>query len=79
MTLQDAIQIFKSTNCYGTMDIAKTVILKALEQEPCKVLEYDKDHIWYKGSQYISLRRFLEVKAETKQEPCEVKESEVIV
>lgn len=34
------------------------------EQEPCKVSEYDKDHIWYKGSQYISLRRFLEVKAE---------------
>lgn len=34
MTLQDAIQILKDTNCYGTMDIAKTVILKALEQEP---------------------------------------------
>jgi hypothetical protein len=39
--------------------------------QPCKVSEYDKDHIWYKGSQYISLRRFLEVKAETKQEPCD--------
>lgn len=34
MSLQDAIQVFKDTNCYGTMDIAKTVILKALEQEP---------------------------------------------
>lgn len=34
MSLQDAIQILKDTNCYGTMDIAKTVILKALEQEP---------------------------------------------
>lgn len=33
MTLQDAIQVFKDTNCYGTMDIAKTVILKALKQE----------------------------------------------
>ena len=38
--------------------------IKALEQEPCEVSEYDKDHIWYKGRQYISLRRFLEVKAE---------------
>lgn len=36
MSLQDAIQILKDTNCYGTMDIAKTVILKALEQEPCE-------------------------------------------
>jgi DNA-directed RNA polymerase subunit RPC12/RpoP len=35
MSLQDAIQVLKDTNCYGTMDIAKTVILKALEQEPC--------------------------------------------
>lgn len=33
MTLQEAIQIFKSINCYGTMDIAKAVILKALEQK----------------------------------------------
>lgn len=39
------------------------------EQEPCEVSEYDKDHIWYKGRQYISLRRFLEVKAEAEQEP----------
>lgn len=53
--------------------------IEALEQEPCdkcvylescEVSEYDKDHIWYKGHQYISLRRFLEVKTETKQEPC---------
>jgi hypothetical protein len=35
MSLQDAIQVLKDTNCYGTMDIAKTVILKALDQEPC--------------------------------------------
>lgn len=38
------------------------------DQEPCEVSEYDKDHIWYKGNQYVSLRRFLEVKAE--KEPC---------
>ena len=44
--------------------------LKPVTPQPCKVSEYDKDHIWYKGSQYISLRRFLEVKAETKQESC---------
>ena len=40
------------------------------EKEPYKVSEYDKDHIWYKGDQYISLRRFLEVKNEKKNEPC---------
>ena len=33
MTLQDAIQVFRDTNAYGTMDIAKNVILKALEQK----------------------------------------------
>lgn len=33
MTVQDAIQVLKETNCYGTMDIAKTVILKALEEQ----------------------------------------------
>ena len=42
-------------------------ILETLRKEPCKVAEYDRDHIWYKGRQYISLRRFLEVKKE--QEP----------
>ena len=36
------------------------------EQEPYKVSEYDKDHIWYRGVQYISLRRFLEAKTEEK-------------
>ena len=50
---------------------ALEMAIKALEQEPCKVSEYDKDHIWYKGHQYISLRRFLEVKAEAEQEPCD--------
>lgn len=45
--------------------------LKALSQEPCEVSEYDKDHIWYKGGQYISLRRFLEVKAEAEKKPCD--------
>lgn len=39
-------------------------ILETLAQEPCKVTEFDKDHIWYKGQQYISLRRFIEVKKE---------------
>lgn len=34
MSLQDAMQVFKDTNTYGTMDIAKSVILKALEQKP---------------------------------------------
>ena len=43
------------------------LIDKYAEQEPCEGSEYDKDHIWYKGHQYISLRRFLEVKAEAKK------------
>lgn len=34
MTLKDAVEVFKSTNAYGSMDIAKSVILKVLEQEP---------------------------------------------
>ena len=37
--------------------------------ERSNVMEQDKDHIWYKGGQYISLRRFLNVKAEAEQEP----------
>lgn len=45
------------------------LFVEKLEQEPCEVSEYDKDHIWYKGGQYISLRRFLEAKAEAEQEP----------
>ena len=36
MSLQDAIQVLRDTNAFGTMDIAKSVILKALEQEPCE-------------------------------------------
>ena len=52
-------------------DWYKLLCEKLDEQEPCEVSEYDKDHIWYKGGQYISLRRFLEVKAEAEKEPCE--------
>lgn len=44
--------------------ISKSYGPEVLKQQPCEVTEYDKDHIWYKGSQYISLRRFLEVKKE---------------
>ena len=51
------------------MDGIKEQEIKALEQESYKVSEYDKDHIWYKGWQYISLRRFLEVKKALEQEP----------
>ena len=50
---------------------ALNMAIQALSQEPCEVSEYDKDHIWYKGGQYISLRRFLEVKAEAEKEPCD--------
>lgn len=51
MTVQDAVRVLKETNCYGTMDIAKSVIIKALEQKPyedcisraeaIKALEYE--------------------------------------
>lgn len=34
MTVQDAARVLMETNCYGTMDIAKNVILKALEEQP---------------------------------------------
>lgn len=32
MTVQDAARVLEETNCYGTMDIAKNVILKALDE-----------------------------------------------
>ena len=78
MTKEEAKRLFAQyidydaeTPNYYDMEEACKVAIQALEQEPCKVSEYDKDHIWYKGCQYISLRRFLEVKAETEQEPTE--------
>jgi hypothetical protein len=33
MTVQDAARVLRDTNCYGTMDIAKNVILKALNKQ----------------------------------------------
>lgn len=33
MTVQDAARVLRDTNCYGTMDIAKNVILKALNEQ----------------------------------------------
>jgi len=36
MTVEDAVEVLRNTRCYGTMDIAKSVILRALEQEPCE-------------------------------------------
>lgn len=33
MTVQDAAKVLRDTNCYGTMDIAKNVILKALDKQ----------------------------------------------
>lgn len=71
MTREEALGYFKRRKkILGLSDEvqeAEDMAIKALEQEPCKASEYDKDHIWYKGRQYISLRRFLEVKKE--QEP----------
>lgn len=39
MTVQDAIKVLKETNCCGTMDIAKSVIIKALEPQPSERTE----------------------------------------
>ena len=61
-------------NCNSLSDLRQKLIdgeEVRTRQEPYKISEYDKDHIWYKGNQYISLRRFLEVKAEAEKEPCE--------
>ena len=43
-------------------------ILETLRKESCKVTEYDRNHIYYKGLQYISLSRFIEIARE--QKPC---------
>lgn len=44
-------------------------ILETLKRDnTCTVAEYDRDHIWYKGRQYISLNRFIEIARE--QKPC---------
>lgn len=77
MTREEAIEILKylipiphrgdgKSTSHLLQTNALAMAIKALEQEPCKVSEYDKDHIWYKGRQYISLRRFLEVITEPK-------------
>jgi hypothetical protein len=33
MTVEDAVEVLRNTRCYGTMDIAKNVILKALNKQ----------------------------------------------
>lgn len=43
MTVQDAARVLMETNCYGTMDIAKNVILKALDG---KVSSSEKLNEW---------------------------------
>lgn len=69
MTNEEHIEQLKKLRSFHNGSYGRSInkAIKALEQEPCKVSEYDKDHIWYKGHQYISLRRFLEVKAEQEQ------------
>lgn len=49
MTLQDAIQVFRDTNAYGTMDLAKTVILEALEQKTAHWILTDVEggRVWH--------------------------------
>lgn len=46
MSVQGAVRVLKETNCYGTMDIAKNVILKALEsrsEKPNKWIPISKE------------------------------------
>ena len=80
--LQDIVDIYEKEDMYPLLRDKEIrtikLAIKELEQEPCEVSEYDKDHIWYKGHQYISLRRFAELKseeyklkAEAYKEPCE--------
>ena len=77
MNREEALEILKKykeeseEDYYVKRARALEMAIKALKQEPYKVSEYDKDHIWYRGVQYISLRRFLEVKSEEKNEPCD--------
>lgn len=47
MTLQDAIQVLRDTNAYGTMDIAKSVILEALEQKTGQWIEHKSNGMDY--------------------------------
>lgn len=62
-------------NCNSLSEVRQKLIdgeeVRTVRQKPCEVSEYDKDHIWYKGNQYISLRRFLEVKTEAEKGHCE--------
>lgn len=80
MSLQDAIRVFKDTNCYGTMDIAKSVILKALEQEPIidkirtEIEEYQKD-AFYSNDVMMSRKLVLSIIDKYKAE-IEPQESE---
>jgi len=71
MTLEQAKS--ELMQIYGALSPDKQraidTVLHTIEQDSSNVREHDKDHIWYKGGQYISLRRFLEVKAEAEQEP----------
>lgn len=50
-------------------EAVKSILKLELHNGAEKVSVHDKDHIWYKGRQYISLSRFLQaVKAENMKE-----------
>lgn len=41
MSIEDALQVLSDTNCYGTMDIAKAVIIDYVKEQEGKKEEFD--------------------------------------
>ena len=72
MTLKDAIEVFKSTNAYGTMDIAKSVILKALGQKPCDY--YDTYNKTCRRSEVPKAPVLDEIREEIMQLDCDIED-----
>ena len=54
MTVQDATRVLRDTNCYGTMDIAKNVILKVLDEQ---ISNSEKPNKWIPVSERLPENR----------------------
>ena len=56
MTVEDAVRVLRDTNCFGTMDIAKNVILKALDEQASedeKVIRISKGTLKARTGRYV--------------------------
>ena len=62
MTVQDAARVLRDTNCYGTMDIAKNVILKALEEQ---MSSSEKPNKWINKPQESEDEKVIRIKKGT--------------